>query len=108
MLTILFLSLCLLLFLPLPLSVSSAPPELNPLEHEVLPLRHSTPTAAPAVPQSPTEWQRGTFQVVRPLPLSFSMKADNTVTIYRARVDRKDVILRVLKGEGLACEVTCK
>ncbi|XP_042566672.1 tyrosine-protein kinase STYK1 [Clupea harengus] len=74
-----------------------APPELNPLEHEVLPLRHSTPTAAPAVPQSPTEWQRGTFQVVRPLPLSFSMKADNTVTIYRARVDRKDVILRVLK-----------
>ncbi|KAL2079985.1 hypothetical protein ACEWY4_023778 [Coilia grayii] len=74
-----------------------APPELNPLEHEVLPLRHSNPVAAPAVPQSPTEWQHGTFQVVRPLPLSFSVKADDVVTLYRARVDRRSVILRVLK-----------
>lgn len=81
-----------------------APPEFNPLEHEVLPLRQSNPAAPSAVPRSPTEWQHGTFQVVRPLPLSFSMKADDAVTLYRARVDRRDVILRVLKETAYASD----
>ncbi|KAG5264442.1 hypothetical protein AALO_G00253830 [Alosa alosa] len=82
-----------------------APPELNPLEHEVLPLRHSTPAAAPAVPRPPTEWQHGTFQVVRPLPLSFSVKVDDVITLYRARLDRRDVILRVLKETANASDL---
>lgn len=30
--------------------------------------------------------------------MSFSIKADSTVSLYRARVDNKNVILRVLKG----------
>ncbi|XP_063041918.1 tyrosine-protein kinase STYK1 [Engraulis encrasicolus] len=87
-----------------------APPELNPLEHEVLPLRLSNPAAAAAaaataaVPQSPTEWQHGAFQVVRPLPLSFAVKADNVVMLHRARVERRSVILRVLKDTADASQ----
>uniref|UniRef100_A0A668AUA4 Serine/threonine/tyrosine kinase 1a n=1 Tax=Myripristis murdjan TaxID=586833 RepID=A0A668AUA4_9TELE len=81
-----------------------APPGLNALEHEELPMtvqqiqRNVRPTLA-AVPQTATERQHAAFKQVTALPLSFSIKPDDTVSLYRARMDRRDVVLRVLKGE---------
>ena len=55
------------------------------------------PTLA-AVPQSPTERHHGGFSQVTTLPLSFSIKPNDTISLYRARMDNRNVILRVLKG----------
>uniref|UniRef100_A0A3B4XSM7 Tyrosine-protein kinase STYK1-like n=1 Tax=Seriola lalandi dorsalis TaxID=1841481 RepID=A0A3B4XSM7_SERLL len=80
-----------------------APPGLNALEHEELPMsiqqvqQNVRPTLA-ALPQMSTERQHGAFSQVTTLPLPFSIKPDDTVTLYRARMDNKDVILRVLKA----------
>lgn len=59
------------------------------------------PTVA-AVPQMSTERHYGTFSQVTALPLSFSIKPNDTATLYRARMDNRDVVLRVLKGK-LSC-----
>ncbi|XP_029591889.1 tyrosine-protein kinase STYK1-like isoform X2 [Salmo trutta] len=78
-----------------------APPELNPLEHEELPMstptRRDTPATLSAVPETPRERLHGSFNLVTPLPLSFSVKPDDSVTLYRARMDNRDVVLRTLK-----------
>ena len=85
------------------ISLSLAPPGINPLEHEALPMsvqqvqQNVRPTLA-AVPQMSTERHHGAFSQVVALPLSFSIKPNDTVSLYRARMDNKDVILRVLKG----------
>ncbi|KAI2653035.1 Tyrosine-protein kinase STYK1 [Labeo rohita] len=78
-----------------------APAELNPLEHEVIPMtaqpHHDMQNSSPAVPQETTERHPGSFQLVSPLPLTFSVKQDNIFTLHRAVIDRQPVILRVLK-----------
>ncbi|XP_014032913.1 tyrosine-protein kinase STYK1 isoform X2 [Salmo salar] len=85
-----------------------APPELNPLEHEELPMSTPTPHDAPdtlsAVPETPRERQHGSFNLVTPLPLSFFVKPNDSVTLYRARMDNRDVILRTLKETADASE----
>ncbi|XP_068567560.1 tyrosine-protein kinase STYK1 [Cebidichthys violaceus] len=79
-----------------------APPGINPLEHEELPMsvqqvqQTAVPTLA-AVPQVSTERQHGAFSQVTALPLSFSMKPDDSAGLYRGRMDNRDVILRLLK-----------
>ncbi|XP_029298401.1 tyrosine-protein kinase STYK1 [Cottoperca gobio] len=79
-----------------------APPGINPLEHEELPMsvqevqQSVRPTLA-AVPQMSTERQHGAFSQVTALPLSFSMKPNDTYSLYRARKDNRGVILRMLK-----------
>ncbi|XP_070840767.1 tyrosine-protein kinase STYK1-like [Chaetodon trifascialis] len=86
-----------------------APPGINPLEHEELPMsvqqvqQHVRPTLA-AVPQTSTERHHGAFSQVTALPLSFSIKPDDTVSFYRARMDNRDVILRVLKEPSNSSE----
>ncbi|CAB1321021.1 unnamed protein product [Coregonus sp. 'balchen'] len=66
-----------------------APPELNPLEHEELPLtRRDAPATMSAVPET----QHGSFNLVTPLPLSFSVKPNDPVTLYRARMDNRGVL----------------
>ncbi|XP_029920219.1 tyrosine-protein kinase STYK1 [Myripristis murdjan] len=86
-----------------------APPGLNALEHEELPMtvqqiqRNVRPTLA-AVPQTATERQHAAFKQVTALPLSFSIKPDDTVSLYRARMDRRDVVLRVLKETANSSE----
>lgn len=88
------------------LSLLTAPPGINPLEHEELPMsvqqvqQNVRPTVA-AVPQLSTERHHGAFSQVTALPLSFSIKPGDTVSIYRARMDNRDVILRVLRGKEL-------
>ncbi|XP_076611493.1 tyrosine-protein kinase STYK1-like [Chaetodon auriga] len=85
-----------------------APPGINPMEHEELPMsvqqvqQHVRPTAA--VPQTSTERHHGAFSQVTALPLSFSIKPDDTVSFYRARMDNRDVILRVLKEPSNSSE----
>ncbi|XP_017574071.1 tyrosine-protein kinase STYK1 isoform X1 [Pygocentrus nattereri] len=78
-----------------------APPALNPLEYEVVPMtpqtQNSKPSSQLAAPPLSTERQHESFQLITPLPLSFAMKQDNDVTLYRATMDRKAVVLRVLK-----------
>ncbi|XP_032436089.1 tyrosine-protein kinase STYK1 isoform X3 [Xiphophorus hellerii] len=120
-----------------------APPGIDPLEHEEVPMRvqnthhnlkpqHESPerhgTAAPhrtrdrhatatrhrsperhatrhrsperhtdAEPQSSTRRPLGNFSQVTALTPSFYTKPSDTVSLYRARMDNKDVILRALK-----------
>ncbi|XP_016133297.1 tyrosine-protein kinase STYK1-like [Sinocyclocheilus grahami] len=85
-----------------------APAELNPLEHEVIPMtaqpHHDMQNSSPAVPPQTTERHPDLFQLVSPLPLTFSVKADNTVALHRAVMDRQPVVLRVLKESANAKE----
>ena len=39
------------------------------------------------------------FKLVTPLPSSYSLKSDGSVSLYRARMDNRNAVLRVLKGE---------
>ncbi|KAK9527155.1 hypothetical protein VZT92_015812 [Zoarces viviparus] len=86
-----------------------APPGINPLEHEELPMsvqqvqRSVVPTLA-AVPHVSTERQHGAFSQVTALPLSFSMKPDDPVSPYRGRMDNRDVVLRLLKERANSSE----
>ncbi|KAM7384809.1 hypothetical protein PAMA_011930 [Pampus argenteus] len=86
-----------------------APPGINPLEHEELPMsvQHVQLNRAPplaAVPQMSTDRHHGAFSQVTALPLSFSIKPNDTITLYRARMDNRDVILRVLKDTANSSE----
>lgn len=38
------------------------------------------------------------FNGVSPLPASYSLKSDTSVSLYRARMENRNVVLRVLKG----------
>ncbi|XP_060760056.1 tyrosine-protein kinase STYK1 isoform X4 [Neoarius graeffei] len=75
------------------------PPELNPLEYEAVPMRVKTqnrkPKTQPAELQLSTERQHCIEQIT-PLPLSFTVKPNNTVTLFQATMNQKPVVLRVL------------
>ncbi|KAF1382023.1 hypothetical protein PFLUV_G00160090 [Perca fluviatilis] len=86
-----------------------APTGINPLEHEELPMSVQQvqqivrPTLA-AVPQMSTERHHGAFNQVTALPVSFSIRPNDTVSLYRARMDNREVILRVLKEKANSSE----
>nr|XP_046273222.1 tyrosine-protein kinase STYK1 [Scatophagus argus] len=86
-----------------------APPGINPLEHEELPMsvqpvrQNVRPTLA-AVRQTSTERHHGAFSQVTLLPLTFSVKPNDTISLYRARMDNRDVILKVLKETANSSE----
>ncbi|XP_062395169.1 tyrosine-protein kinase STYK1b isoform X2 [Sardina pilchardus] len=44
------------------------------------------------------------FKLVTPLPSSYSLKSDRAVSLYRARMDNRNVVLRVLKDSANASE----
>ncbi|XP_037548722.1 tyrosine-protein kinase STYK1 [Nematolebias whitei] len=82
-----------------------APPGINPLEHEELPMTVQTRRPAEAAaPQTSTERPLGGFSQVVALPLSFSIKPNSTVNLYRARMNNRDVILRVHKETASSSE----
>lgn len=58
----------------------------------------------PAVPLLTTERQQSSFQLITPLPLSFAVKPNNNVSLYRASMDRRPVVLRVLSETANARE----
>lgn len=88
-------------------SLLKAPPGINPLEHEEVPMtvqQNVKPTRA-AAPQNPTPRQEGGFGHVTALPVRFSIKPNETVSYFRARMDNRNVVLRVLKGELLQATI---
>ena len=42
------------------------------------------------------------FNLVTPLPAAFSLRSDSSVSLYRARMENRNVVLRVLNGENQA------
>ncbi|KAF7686305.1 hypothetical protein HF521_015667 [Silurus meridionalis] len=74
--------------------------ELNPLEYEAVPMTVQTQKNVAsrqlAEPQLATERQHCSFEQIAPLPQSFTIKPDKTVTLYQASLDQKPVVLRVL------------
>lgn len=40
------------------------------------------------------------FKLVTSLPSSYTLKSDNTVSLYRARMENRNVVLHVLNGES--------
>ncbi|XP_066568512.1 tyrosine-protein kinase STYK1b isoform X1 [Amia ocellicauda] len=109
-----------------------APPGLDPLENEFISL-DMVPRAAclaPLAPKPPALTASSTsstvstsfslppapvrelpqqclpesFGQITPLPSSFCLKAGRAVSLYRARMDNRDVILRVLRGSASPSE----
>lgn len=88
-----------------------APYGLNPLEHEELqmtPVHHNTqlnakPNVAAAT-EPTTERQHRAFSEVTALPSSIFVKPDDSVTLYRARMNNKDVVLRCLRDSATQSE----
>lgn len=83
-----------------------APPEFNPMEHEIIPMtaQSHVQNCRPAVPQTSTERRRDIFQRITPMPLTFFVKQHKPFTLYRAVMDRQPVVLRVLKESADARE----
>lgn len=51
-------------------------------------------------PKEPRQRLPEKFKVVTPLPSSYSLKSDKAVSLYRARMDNRNVVLRVLKDSA--------
>lgn len=47
------------------------------------------------------------FNLVTPLPSAFSLHSDTTVSLYRARMENRNVVLRVLKGKKRGRVFSC-
>ncbi|XP_069372466.1 tyrosine-protein kinase STYK1 isoform X2 [Paralichthys olivaceus] len=83
-----------------------APPGINPLEHEELPMsvKQVQQNVKSALPQTTTERHHNAFSQVTALPLTFSIKPNDAVSLHRARMDNRNVILRVLKETASSSE----
>ncbi|XP_054911302.1 tyrosine-protein kinase STYK1-like [Poeciliopsis prolifica] len=83
-------------------------PERHTTRHRS-PERHATRHHSPerhtdAEPQTSTRRPLGNFSQVTPLTPSFHIKPGDTVSLYRARMENKDVILRALKENASTSE----
>ena len=60
-----------------------------------------TPSFTPIVQPRELPRQRlpESFNLVDPLATTFSLPSDSSVSVYRARMDNRNVVLRVLNGE---------
>ncbi|KAM9737748.1 tyrosine-protein kinase STYK1-like isoform 1-T2 [Menidia menidia] len=86
-----------------------APAGIDPLEHEELPMtvqqaRSNVKPTPTVVPQTSTETHHGAFSQATALPQSFSIKPNDTVSLYRARMHNRDVVLRRLKDTANSTE----
>lgn len=90
------------------------PPNINPSKN--LFMSAATPSLPPSPPPQPfkpsftpivqpRELPRQrlpeSFNLVDPLPTAFSLRSYSTMSLYRARMDNRNVVLRVLKGRKL-------
>ncbi|XP_067380439.1 tyrosine-protein kinase STYK1 isoform X2 [Channa argus] len=79
-----------------------APPGLNPLEHEELPMsvqqvQQNVRAPQATVQQMSTERQHGGFSQVIALPLPLHSKPNEIFSLSRARMNNRGVIVRVLR-----------
>ncbi|XP_077404030.1 tyrosine-protein kinase STYK1-like [Vanacampus margaritifer] len=82
-----------------------APPGIDPLEHEEVPMAVQKRTArGAAVPRATTGGSLGAFREVAALSPTLPVGGDDSVRLYRARMEDKDVVLRVLKDSASAEE----
>lgn len=90
---------------PLSRSVSTistlpAPPQQPPPKPE---FKHSfTPIVQPR--ELPRQRLPESFNLVTPLPVAFSLRSDSSVSLYRARMENRNVVLRVLNDSADATE----
>lgn len=77
----------------LPSLLPSLPPSLPPQ-----PLKPNF-TAILQPRELPRQRLPESFKLVTPLPVPFSLRSDTAVSLYRARMENRNVVLRVLKGE---------
>lgn len=57
-----------------------------------------------AIPRQASERQHRAFSQIMALPQTLFIKPDDSVSLYRAQMDRKDVVLRVLKDSASSAE----
>lgn len=79
---------------PPPAVKTAAPP--TPKEEPFKP--SFTPIVQPR--ELPRQRLPESFNLVTPLPTAFSLRTDCPVSLYRARMENRNVVLRVLKGRG--------
>ncbi|KAL2084107.1 hypothetical protein ACEWY4_019625 [Coilia grayii] len=63
-----------------------------------------TPSTLGIMGREPRQRLPEKFKLVTPLSSSYSLKSDETVSLYRARMDNRNVVLRVLKDSANATE----
>uniref|UniRef100_A0A8C6SEX6 Serine/threonine/tyrosine kinase 1b n=1 Tax=Neogobius melanostomus TaxID=47308 RepID=A0A8C6SEX6_9GOBI len=73
----------------------SAPPQ-EPFKPSFIPVTQPRELPRQRLPES--------FNLVSPLPAAFSLRSDSAVSLYRARMDNRNVVLRVLKDTANADE----
>ena len=76
--------------LSMPVDITSSPPP-QPFQPNFDPIVQPRELPRKRLPES--------FNLVTPLPAVFSLRSDSTVSLYRARMENRDVVLRVLNGE---------
>ncbi|KAF7666818.1 hypothetical protein LDENG_00089130, partial [Lucifuga dentata] len=79
-------------------SPSAVPP--NPPQQPLSP--SFTPIVQPR--ELPRQRLPESFNLVTPLPSAFSLRSDSTVSLYRARMENRNVVLRVLNASADATE----
>ncbi|XP_035528539.1 tyrosine-protein kinase STYK1b [Morone saxatilis] len=86
--------------LSMPVATPSFPPSPPPQ-----PFTHQ-PSFTPIVQARELPRQRlpESFNLVSPLPTSFSLRSDSSVSLYRARMENRNVVLRVLNDSADATE----
>ncbi|XP_044064959.1 tyrosine-protein kinase STYK1b [Siniperca chuatsi] len=84
------------------LSMSVVTPSLPPSP----PAQPFKPTFTPIVQPRELPRQRlpESFNLVTPLPVAFSLRSDSSVSLYRARMENRNVVLRVLNDSADATE----
>uniref|UniRef100_A0A667Y3Z8 Serine/threonine/tyrosine kinase 1b n=1 Tax=Myripristis murdjan TaxID=586833 RepID=A0A667Y3Z8_9TELE len=93
-----------------------APPGINVLEHESIALDvpssystfnppHTYSSKNLSFPRElPRQRLPESFNLVTPLPAAFSLRSDSAVSLYRARMENRNVVLRVLNDSADAKE----
>lgn len=95
--------------LDVPMSYSTFHPPNNYISKNLEAVPAPPPSPPPQPPSftpvvQPRELPRQrlpeSFNLVNPLPTAFSLPSDSPVSLYRARMDNRNVVLRVLNGEN--------
>lgn len=87
----------------LPVSAAALSLPLSPPPEQFKP--SFTPIVQPR--ELPRQRLPESFNLVNPLSTAFSLPSDSTVSLYRARMDNRNVVLRVLNGKNLIAGGSC-